>query len=230
MKIAVPVRETSQEKALKAVKRVKGKADLAEIWLDHIKDLDLKALVKNSPLPLICVCKKPIEGGRFKGNYKEARKLLLEAAGYGAKYIDLPLKGIRNQESGIRKHLADSRILNPDSRLIISYHNFKETPGSSELMNKVKEMIRYGADIVKIAVKANSLDDTLAVILLAQQLQAKKIPHILIAMGKKGVLSRVLTPYLGGEAMFAPLDKKSSSAPGQLTVSELKTAWGLISE
>ncbi len=217
MNIAVPIRETSQKKALQALKIVRGKADLAEVWLDHIKDLDLKALIKNASIPLICVCKKPIEGGRFKGSYKEAQNLLLEAAKYGAKYIDLPLKGTTN-----------SKLPTPNSKLIVSYHNFKKTPSTSELMKKAHEMRKKEADIVKIAVKANSLDDTLSLILLAQKLQSENIPHILIAMGKKGVLSRVLTPHLGGDIMFAPLDKKGSTAPGQLTVSELRKTWSMV--
>ena len=89
-------------------------------------------------------------------------------------------------------------------------------------------MKKRGADIVKIAVMARSLEDTFTVITLAQLLQAQKIPHILIAMGKKGVLSRILTPVLGGTIMFAPLTSKKATASGQLTVNELKKAWSLI--
>ena len=89
-------------------------------------------------------------------------------------------------------------------------------------------MKKRGADIVKISVMARSLNDTVRVITLAKQLQSEKIPHILIAMGKKGALSRVLTPTLGGTIMFAPLTKSKSSAPGQLTVGELRSAWKLL--
>ena len=91
-------------------------------------------------------------------------------------------------------------------------------------------MKKRGADIVKIAVMARSLEDTFAIISLAQLLQAEKMPHILIAMGKKGILSRVLTPFLGGTIMFAPLRAGKATASGQLTVSELKKAWRMLSE
>ena len=89
-------------------------------------------------------------------------------------------------------------------------------------------MKKRGADIVKIAVLSNSKEDTLSVIFLAQTLQSENIPHILIAMGKKGILSRVITPFLGGTIMFAPLTKNQASASGQLTVDELRKAWGMI--
>jgi len=84
-------------------------------------------------------------------------------------------------------------------------------------------MKKTGATIVKIATQAQKLQDTFTILALAQ-----KIPHILIAMGKKGMLSRVLTPFLGGVMMFAPLSQKEATAPGQLTVKELKEAWSLI--
>lgn len=89
-------------------------------------------------------------------------------------------------------------------------------------------MKKRGADIVKIAVQARTLDDCLSVILLAQELKHLHIPHILIAMGKKGRLSRILTPHVGGTLMFAPIKKSEATAPGQLTVKELRKAWKLI--
>ena len=75
---------------------------------------------------------------------------------------------------------------------------------------------------------AKGIEDTIRIITLAKMLEMKKIPHILIAMGKKGALSRILTPTLGGTIMFAPLTRGKSSAPGQLTAKELREAWELI--
>ena len=91
-----------------------------------------------------------------------------------------------------------------------------------------RDMKKRGADIVKIAVMANILDDTFSIISLAQTLKEEGIAHILIAMGEKGILSRVITPLLGGNIMFAPLTKKGSTASGQLTVKELRKAWGMF--
>ena len=92
MKICTPIQETSQSVTLKKIKALKGKVGLAEIWLDHIRDLDLKTLLKNKPLPVLCVCKKPADRGRFKGSNSQAVDLLLEAARNGADYIDIPLQ------------------------------------------------------------------------------------------------------------------------------------------
>ncbi len=252
MLICTPIQEKSQSITLKRLKELKGKVDLAEIWLDHIQDLDVKALLKKSPLPIICVYRKPAEKGRFKGDYSQIADLLFDAARYEAEYIDIPLLGFRSadseelrtpseiQKTGFsrlirkksqidRRHraLADG-VSNHKSQIIISHHDFKKTPSLNWMLKTAHEMKKKGADIVKIAVMARSLEDTFTVISLAQLLQAEKIPHILIAMGKKGVLSRVLTPFLGGTIMFAPLTAKKATASGQLTVSELKKAWSLI--
>lgn len=219
LKICTPVRENTQRKVLKRLRELKGKTDMAEIWLDHIEDLDIKGLLSNTPLPVICVCKKPNEGGKFKGTHSEIARLLSDAAKYGAEYIDLPIQVIKKSNS-----IFDFR----GSILISSFHDFKKTPSLQSMLAKARGMKKRGADIVKIAVTARSFEDTFTLISLAQILQDEKIPHILIAMGKKGTLSRVLTPFLGGAIMFAPLSLRHATANGQLTVKELREAWELI--
>ena len=51
--ICVPIQEKSQKKVIKKLKELKGRVDLAEIWLDHIEDLNISELLKNKPLPVI---------------------------------------------------------------------------------------------------------------------------------------------------------------------------------
>ncbi len=211
------------KEAKKAMILAKKHADMAEIWLDYIKDLDIADLLKNKPLPVICVCKKPVEKGHFKGTYKEIFEVLSFALRNDADFVDVPLKIC---DLGFR--ISDSKFKNHKSKIIISFHDFKKTPSLSVLLKKAEEMKKKGADIVKISVMAKSYADTVQVIALAKHLQSKKIPHIIIAMGKKGALSRILTPTLGGTIMFAPISKAKSSAPDQLTIKELKDAWKLI--
>ena len=214
MKICVPIQCRSQEKAIEIWKSLKGKADLVEIWIDHIKDLELQNLLKEKFTPVVCVCKKPIEMGKFKGTYKQAFELLSTAAQLGSDYIDIPLSQINN-----------FKLKNKNCKLIYSYHNFTNTPSSSILLKKVKEMKKSGANVIKIATKIKSLQDSTRLILLANKIQELKLPHIIIGMGEKGVITRVLTPTLGGEMMFAAYNKSKASAPGQLTIEELKKEW-----
>ncbi|MCK5604160.1 type I 3-dehydroquinate dehydratase [Candidatus Pacearchaeota archaeon] len=227
MKICVPIQERTQKKVIQKLQFLKGKVELAEIWLDHIEDLDISSLLKNKPLPVLCVCKKADDKGRFKGSYPEMIKILKESSESGADYIDIPHSALKHLKKSEFRDLAYLQA-GLSSEIIISYHNFKKTPSHQMLLKKAKEMRKAGADIVKIATMANSLEDAFTIISLAQLLQEEKIPNILIAMGQKGILSRVLTPFLGGTIMFAPLTKKGVTASGQLTVGELKKAWSLI--
>jgi len=228
MLICVPVKENTQKMASKRLFQIKGKADLAEIWLDRIKDLDIKKLLINSPLPIICVCKKPSEKGSFKGSYSEMADILLEAVKNDAEYVDIPFNMPKNLSNKIFQYCQRSKVKGQKSQVIISFHDFRKTPPFDKMFKIVREMKKRGADIVKIAVMAKSFEDTFSVIFLARQLQAEKIPHILIAMGKKGILSRVITPFLGGTIMFAPLEAKLTSASGQLTVNDLNKAWDMF--
>jgi 3-dehydroquinate dehydratase type I len=222
MQICTPIQSQRQKQVIAKWQALKGKTDCVEIWLDHIKDLDLQTLFATKPLPVVAVCKKPIEKGKFKGSYAEMASVLTQAGKNGADYIDIPL---RIPEILNKKCIQECKR---KSKIIISYHNFKNTPSTAHLLKKALQMKRLGADIVKIAVMAKSLSDTLRLIMLAQELQQTGIRHSCIAMGKKGTLSRVLTPFLGGTLMFAPLASGQATASGQLTVKQLRKAWSMI--
>ena len=209
------------KEAKKALNLAKKHADMAEIWLDYIKDLNIIDLLKNKPLPVICVCKKIAEKGCFRGTNTDILKILSEASKNGAEYIDISNECAKTHRTSHITH---------HTKIIVSHHDYKKTPTLQIMLKKAEEIKRRGADIVKISVMSKSYSDTVQVIALAKHLQLKNIPHIIIAMGKKGALSRILTPTLGGTMMFAPISKPKSSALGQLTVKELKEAWSLIED
>jgi 3-dehydroquinate dehydratase/shikimate dehydrogenase len=86
-------------------------------------------------------------------------------------------------------------------------------------------MINLGADVWKVATKANDIRDNLVVLQLIKEF---KVPGISLAMGDLGVISRVLSPLVGGFLTYASVSKGSESAPGQLTVHELKSIYKLL--
>lgn len=224
MKICVPIQAKNQKEALKRLEEAKkGGADLAELWLDQIGDLDLKTLLKSKHLPVVCVCKRPEEKGVFKGGFEALAEVLLKAVSCGANYVDIPLQMPENLNKKIVHEARKKKC-----KVILSHHDFAATPDYSKLIKLSDIMVKRGASVIKIATHADDLDDTVSIISLASYCQGKKTPHILIAMGPKGILSRILTPTLGGEMMFAVLKKSRQTAPGQLTVKELRHAWTLI--
>lgn len=228
MLICTPIQHRSQKEVAHQLQQLKGKVDIAEVWLDHIQDLNISALLKNPPLPLLCVCKKALDKGLFKGSYQDQADILMEVVQHGSHYIDIPLKMPEKYSNKIIQEIRNQKSEIKTTKVIFSYHHFKKTPSKAILLKKIKEMRRRGADIVKIAVMGHNLQDSLNMIFLAKELESQNIPHILITMGQQGILTRVLTPFLGGTMMFAPLENSGSTAAGQLTVSELREAWSSI--
>lgn len=223
MKICIPIQAGTQKEAHKRLKEVAKKADLAELWLDQIEDLDIKELLKEKPLPIVCVCKRSDDKGKFKGNFEALSDLLIQAIKFGADYIDIPANMPESLSKKVVQQARKKRC-----KVIISHHDFKATPDYPKLIRLADSIKKRGADVVKIATFANDLQDTVNIIALAKTLRGSKTSHILIAMGPKGILSRILTPTLDGEMMFATLGKKGQTASGQLSVVALRKAWSLI--
>jgi 3-dehydroquinate dehydratase-1 len=47
-------------------------------------------------------------------------------------------------------------------------------------------------------------------------------------MGEKGKFSRLFSPFLGAAWTYASLSRGKASAPGQLTVREMKQVWEIL--
>ncbi|MBI4745462.1 MAG: type I 3-dehydroquinate dehydratase [Deltaproteobacteria bacterium] len=101
--------------------------------------------------------------------------------------------------------------------LIASYHNHDETPIERHLEKLVSEGKEIGADIVKIAVTANSKEDLSRLISFTIKNRDKGI--ITISQGRIGTISRIVTPILGSLMTYGYIDMPS--AKGQLSAFEI---------
>jgi 3-dehydroquinate dehydratase-1 len=107
--------------------------------------------------------------------------------------------------------------------LILSYHDFQATPDAAALDGKFAAAAALGADVGKVAVMPGGERDVLE--LLAATSRAREvlsIPLIGLSMGGVGSLSRIMGWAYGSAATFAV--GKSSSAPGQIAVEDLRAA------
>ena len=86
-------------------------------------------------------------------------------------------------------------------------------------------MVRLGADVIKIVSFARSWEDNLSVLSLIPLAKARKKEIVAFCMGEKGKLSRIFSPFLGAAWTYASLNKVKASAPGQMTVKEIKEIW-----
>lgn len=103
-------------------------------------------------------------------------------------------------------------------RVIVSYHNYEETPETGTLKKILDSMGKKGADIVKIATFIKNREDLVRLLLLTNSYKA--LPIIYIGMGEIGRISRIIAPIFGSCLTYGYINKPQ--APGQMKVSTLK--------
>ncbi|WNZ28807.1 MAG: type I 3-dehydroquinate dehydratase [Candidatus Bathyarchaeota archaeon] len=193
-------------------------ADLIEIRLDSLKNHGcLKEIVSCTKTPLIATNKSTKQHGNFMGTETERQKILVDAAKNGFEYVDVDL-GTPNQVQLIQSlHAAAAKV-------IVSFHDFKQTPSVSELRKVQDEISALGADVCKIITTAETVEDNLVVLDFVSK-SSKQSKIVCFAMGDYGKPSRLLSPVFGAFFTFACLDEKRKTAKGQLTIHEMNLAY-----
>lgn len=129
------------------------------------------------------------------------------------KYIDVDFTA----DKKLLLNLSD-KLNKSDSSLILSVHNYKETPAREKLIKNISDMREKGADVVKIATLVND-DRDLSTLLSLYSETGKKI---ILGMGDKGMLSRVAALFMGAEFTYAFPERGNKTAPGQLTKEDIE--------
>src|SRR5215471_5822208 len=174
-------------------------ADLVELRLDGVGDLDVAGALAGRRRPVIVTCRPSWEGGKWDGFEARRLEVLAEAIRLGAEYVDVEWR-------------ADRRSLpvNDRTQQVQSHHDFHGLP--ADLGSRVRAMRAERPAVLKIAVSASRLSDCLAL----RDAVAGGRDHVAIAMGPSGQLTRVWPAWLGSRWMYA-----GSAAPGQLSTREL---------
>lgn len=217
--LCIPIQADTTAETIIKMHKAAPDADIIEIWLDQITDLHLFKIIKDKPKPLLFVNKSARERGKFSGSEQSRVGLLKQAIELGADYIDI---GVDTNEALIEDLLKINR---DRAKIIISYHNFISTPEEKELFDVAKKAYKLKADIVKIATTAVNYQDNLKVFSTVDYFVSQKKNIIGLCMGDRGKISRVVAPLIGSYLTYAALSEKETSAPGQLTVGELKGIW-----
>jgi 3-dehydroquinate dehydratase len=158
--------------------------ELAEIRIDKtsLTAVDVKQLF-SSPSKLVATCRP---GGRSE----DERLGLLQAA-----FREAVLAAAR--EKGCR--------------VIISYHNDKETPLKQVLLLVIEECFDLGADIAKVVCCVQTPQDCVRLLSLYET--RKNV--VALGMGKLGVITRIAAPFLGAPLTYASLAPGHETAEGQ---------------
>lgn len=205
-------------KALIAIKEVNRLADLIELRADYLRGAKLALLLENQQKPFIVTNRSKEEGGQYKGKERKRLSVLQEAIDLGADYIDVELATERSSLQGLIRNKKGTQV-------ILSFHDFRRTPSPKELQRLFGQMIRLGADVIKIVPFARSWEDNLNILSLIPFAKARRQKIVAFCMGEKGKISRIFSPFFGAAWTYASLNQSRASAPGQLTVRELTDIW-----
>lgn len=136
----------------------------------------------------------------------------------GAYFVDVD---IDNTVDFINEIILHAK--NKNCKIIISYHNYKETPSENALNKIIEKCFKYNADIVKISCFVNNVSDN--IILFSLYSNYKNI--ISIGMGEKGKVTRIAGLSFKAPFTYASLNEKNKTAPGQI---DKKTLTGIFNE
>jgi 3-dehydroquinate dehydratase I len=196
--ICVSLAEESAAACLGALKAL----DCAEIRIDRTRlTLDDIRTLFSLPKVLIATCRP--------GPYvdKDRKRFLMEAIESGAAFVDVE---VESEESYREEIIAKASACG--SRVIVSFHDQVKTPERHVLERIVESCFRAGADIAKIACMVHSSRDNARLLGLLDD--SRKI--VVIGMGEKGKITRVVAPLLGSPFTFASLSKEKETAAGQI--------------
>jgi len=202
--ICVSIAESDFETCVNRIKE----EQLAEVRLDagDFTAEQVKVIFSQS-IPLIATCRD------VPFLHEKRQSIIEQAITSGASYVDIEIESDPAYREALVKTARDNNCT-----IIISYHNFKETPSAEELAGIVLKAKKYGADIVKIACMVNSAEDNYTLL----QLYPAEFLLVAIGMGDKGMISRIMAPVLGAPFTFASPDKGIPTAPGQISKTAMK--------
>jgi len=197
--ICVSIASEGLDACMKALDGV----DFAEIRLDKTKlsDEEVKK-VFSLPKKLIATFRE-----NNIASEDERKRALMIAIDAGASMVDVELEG----REEYRKEIVE-KAKEKGCSIIISHHDYDKTPQREELLRIVDNCFEKGADIAKVACKANSVQDSARLLGLLDS--EKKL--VVIAMGEYGRITRVAGPLLGSQFTFASQSSGKETAPGQL--------------
>ncbi len=177
-------------------------ADMVELRLDGVTDVDVAGALADRRLPVIVTCRPRWQGGMFDGDETTRLAILERAWELGAEFVDV--------EDGA----AEAFVARVHGRRIVrSYHDFEGMPADAEA--RLRRLAQSGAEIVKLAVTAHRLADVVTLKHLAAQVAGR---GVLLAMGPAGVTSRLLAARLGSRWTYAG----DHVAPGQLPLARMR--------
>ncbi len=194
-------------------------AQIVELRVDKIQKKSMEEIIKiiktikRHRLPVICTIRKDVWERKYG---RDGEKNRLE---YFLKLIPfVDAIDIEFEAEEIRRKVI-SRARQKRKTVIFSFHDFKKIPKEDVLKNILNVFRRSGANVLKVAGYARSIDEAMRLMAFVKKV-SDRYPVIGIAMGKAGEFTRIYGGLFGSCLTYACLDEKV--APGQLPLNRLR--------
>ena len=224
MKLVVSVMPKSLEEAqgLDAMRYID--ADIIEWRADF---LPKEAILQVAPAifekfagrELLFTLRTRAEGGEIDLSSEDYVQIIKDVAQlYQPEYLDF--------EYFAHKDVFEQMLDFPN--LVLSYHNFQETPDN--MMEILSELTSLTPKVVKVSVMAHTEQDVLDLMNYTRGFKTlnPEQDYVTISMGKIGKVSRITSDVTGSSWSFASLDV--ASAPGQISLSNMKKIREILNE
>lgn len=229
-KIAVPNVGSTEEEILTSTKEIAAaKPDLMEWRIDYyaagIEDtaqlIDTGRKIREliGELPLLITFRTKSEGGVCQ--LEENRYLDLVDQIIVNRLGDAVDIELFHEENRIESLVSEAK--NYNVVVIMSNHDFEKVPAKDVIEFRLKKMANLGADVPKLACMPHNVEDVLTLLEATNAVHNEiENPIITMAMGDIGKVTRIAGQVFGSSLSFGAVGK--SSAPGQLSIEELRNA------
>lgn len=183
-------------------------------WLSDDREISsfLRHIATNRPrATLIATCRRRQAGGQYRGTITRQLAHLAEAIQAGCEWYDLEIETVRRRPPQLLGGLLDR------GRRLTSAHFFKKPPAN--LTEVASELANSSRDAIKIAVQCNSLAESRKLMRFAE----KRRNIVAVPMGDVALPTRFLA--LRGRNRFAYAPVENSTAPGQISLDEMKRVY-----
>ena len=204
--ICISVTPESRQLAKVDLLNASRSCDLVELCLDHlIKESDVSVLLAGVTKPVLVSCRRPQDGGHFKGTEEERMALLRQTVVAGPAYIELDLE------------VAKKIPRFGDTKRVISYTSLNEPLGNVDAI--FDDARKADADVVKFTWPTPTLEAAWP--LLTAVTKKRDLPVVGMGLGRPGVTFSLLGRRYDSPWIYAALEPGMETHEGQATVWEL---------
>jgi 3-dehydroquinate dehydratase / shikimate dehydrogenase len=210
-KICVSVCAQNAIEFIENIKRAAEIADIIELRFDCLNENQIKQTlfkVQNIPQTFLITFRPKEFGGNREISLSERHAFWQTVSLFkNATFFDVE----PDLQARLTTFKSDSKI--------VSFHNFKTN--SCKIEQIYEKLSATDSGVIKIAIQADEITDSLAVWKLLQKAKSDNRQLIPIAMGEAGKWTRILGSAHGAPLTFASLDTKNETAVGQITAQEM---------